>query len=269
MWLVGVVIRRYIDILIIIINFPYSTCIRSFFGSSILTSLFIFKMFFRSLLYRVNRYPVQYFSGIKEAKGELQRDYSVCTIRYLCNPYVSDVGDPEVTCYQASKCLQSFVVQFSILSQKYNSAIFSTIWSMSMKHAYINNRNMTITDIAPQVWKPAFKKCQDLLEKLKDTSITLSDVDSHFEKYKTVPKRLEGDLECLFNGINKCLGVSEDFAWIDSVVAQIHKYWRLCNYRQAAILFLELRDALTLTKGDFRDVERISKEVMFSTYVCI
>ena len=31
-----------IDILIIIINFTYSTCIRSFFGSSILTSLFIF-----------------------------------------------------------------------------------------------------------------------------------------------------------------------------------------------------------------------------------
>ena len=47
-WLVGVVVRRYIDILIIIINFPYSTCIRSFFGSSILTSWFILKMFFRS-----------------------------------------------------------------------------------------------------------------------------------------------------------------------------------------------------------------------------
>ena len=46
MWLVRVVIRRYIDILIIIINFPYSTCIRPFFGSSILTSLFIFKCFF-------------------------------------------------------------------------------------------------------------------------------------------------------------------------------------------------------------------------------
>ena len=42
----GVVVRRYIDILIIIINFPYSTCIRSFFGSSILTSLFIFKCFY-------------------------------------------------------------------------------------------------------------------------------------------------------------------------------------------------------------------------------
>ena len=40
-WLVGVVVRRYIDILTIINNFPYSTCISSFFGSSIRTSLFI------------------------------------------------------------------------------------------------------------------------------------------------------------------------------------------------------------------------------------
>ena len=52
MWLVGVVIRRYIDILIIIINFPHSTCIRSFFGSSILTSLFISKCFF-GLIYNI------------------------------------------------------------------------------------------------------------------------------------------------------------------------------------------------------------------------
>ena len=53
MWLVGVVIRRYIDILIIIINFPYSTCIRSFFGRSILTSLFIFKCFFGLVRIRI------------------------------------------------------------------------------------------------------------------------------------------------------------------------------------------------------------------------
>ena len=45
----GKEVRRYIDILTIIINFPYSTCISSFFGRSIPTSLFIFKMFFRSL----------------------------------------------------------------------------------------------------------------------------------------------------------------------------------------------------------------------------
>ena len=48
-WLVSIVVRRYIyiiDILIIIITFPYSTCISSFFGSIIPISLLIFKMFF-------------------------------------------------------------------------------------------------------------------------------------------------------------------------------------------------------------------------------
>ena len=42
----GVVVRRYIDILTIMINFAYSTCISSLFVSSIRTSLFILKMFF-------------------------------------------------------------------------------------------------------------------------------------------------------------------------------------------------------------------------------
>ena len=49
----GVVVMWYIDILTIINNFPYSTCISSFLGSSIpnnYTSLLIFKMFFRSLI---------------------------------------------------------------------------------------------------------------------------------------------------------------------------------------------------------------------------
>ena len=41
----GGVVRRYIDILTVIINFPYSTCISSFFGSSIPT-LLILKCFF-------------------------------------------------------------------------------------------------------------------------------------------------------------------------------------------------------------------------------
>ena len=42
----GYCCKEVIDILTIIINFPYSTCISSFLGSSIPTSLFIFKCFF-------------------------------------------------------------------------------------------------------------------------------------------------------------------------------------------------------------------------------
>ena len=49
----GVVVRRYIDTLTIIINFPYSTCISSFFSSNIPTSLFILKIFFGLVKIRI------------------------------------------------------------------------------------------------------------------------------------------------------------------------------------------------------------------------
>ena len=56
----GVVIRRYIDILTIIINFPYSTCISSFVSSSIPTSLFnvflvLFLLFFTIIIANVTQ----------------------------------------------------------------------------------------------------------------------------------------------------------------------------------------------------------------------
>ena len=62
----GVVVKRYIDILTIIINFPYSTCISSFFGSSIPTSLFIFKCFFGlvSVIFVQYNYSKRYSKNI-------------------------------------------------------------------------------------------------------------------------------------------------------------------------------------------------------------
>ena len=41
-----------IDILILIITFPYSTCIKSFLGSIIPISLFIFKCFFAPVYHK-------------------------------------------------------------------------------------------------------------------------------------------------------------------------------------------------------------------------
>ena len=59
----GVVVRRYIDILTIIINFPYSTCIRSLFlaAASLLLCSF-FKCFF-VLVYVIF---VQYIANITQ-----------------------------------------------------------------------------------------------------------------------------------------------------------------------------------------------------------
>ena len=78
-WLVSVVIRRYVDILIIIIDFPYSTCTRSFFGSSILTSLFIFKMFFWSCF----RYFFTMYSKLIEHSRSFKKNRDPANIKII------------------------------------------------------------------------------------------------------------------------------------------------------------------------------------------
>ena len=75
----GVVVRRYIDILTIIINFPYSTCISSFFGSSIPTSLFIFKTFFRSCLCYF--FTIYKQTLLKEHRSKKNRDHANIIIK--------------------------------------------------------------------------------------------------------------------------------------------------------------------------------------------
>ena len=66
----------YADILTMIINFPYSTCISSFFGSSIPTSLFIFKCFF-ILVYVIF---VQYIANITQRTFEIIQKIEITRI---------------------------------------------------------------------------------------------------------------------------------------------------------------------------------------------
>ena len=81
----GVVVRRYIDILTININFPYSTCISSFFGSSIPTSLFIFKCFFGL----VSALFLQYIANVTQRTFEIvqkksrSREYNYYLIIFI------------------------------------------------------------------------------------------------------------------------------------------------------------------------------------------
>ena len=80
----GVVVRRYIDILTIIINFPYSTCICSFVSSSIPTSLFIFKMFFSVLF--VIFLQKRYSKNIRDrSKKSRSREYNYLIISVIKN----------------------------------------------------------------------------------------------------------------------------------------------------------------------------------------
>ena len=81
----GVAVWRYIDILIIIITFPYSTCISSFFGSSIRISLFIFLNVFRScLLFFVQTLLKEH---LKSFKNQVNANIINYIDNYECRPH--------------------------------------------------------------------------------------------------------------------------------------------------------------------------------------
>ena len=170
-----------------------------------------------------------------------------------------------MTCFQSANSLQQFGNKFWTLSHVHNSAIFNATWSKTMEDVY--HRDMTVSDVGPKVWKPAFKQCQQLLEKLNSGSMTLSDVDKHFSQYKGELQRLERELKSLFCGVNACGRKDRDPSWIYQAVTQMEEYWRLCEYCETANSFLKLRDSLELTKGDFKKVENISKKV--NKHACV
>ena len=82
MWLVGVVVRRYIDTLIVIITFPFSNCISSFFGSSIPTSLFF--VLFPGLVYIIF---VQYN---KRCSNNIPDRSKIEITRIIINNYIDE-----------------------------------------------------------------------------------------------------------------------------------------------------------------------------------
>ena len=72
----GVVVRRYIDILTIIINFPYSTCISSFLAAASLLLCSFFKCFF-VLVYVIF---VQYLANVTQRTFEIVQKIEITRI---------------------------------------------------------------------------------------------------------------------------------------------------------------------------------------------
>ena len=195
-------------------------------------------------------------TGLHELKEELKKDFSVEKINTLCARKGQKII---VICFQSAGSLSDFAAKFYLMSQKYPSDLFTVEWREAMFVAVRNSTNssLTLADIHSKVWEPAFRNCQSLLQELHDHSMKLARIDVYF-------KRHQGDLEMqlrkLFAGVNACLGENKSGAWIKGVVRRIYDYRHLCNYRNAATAFLQLRDNLGL-KGDFRNVEILATEV--------
>ena len=195
--------------------------------------------------------------GVSEAKEELHMEYRQFKINTLCHHQDSNI---HVVCFNKAAPLLSFAQKFYVMTKEFSSGLFQSMWFLTMKEARALCPKMSVNDVESKVWTPAFDNCQQLLTELHGMSMTLANVDRHFQCYSK--QQLGNELKVLFDGVNKCLCKSPSDNWIHHVVLRIEDYRKLCGYRNAANSFLKLRDSLKLTNGDFKDVEKISKEVI-------
>ena len=190
-----------------------------------------------------------------DVADELQKKYRTFKINTLC--VRNESGTIKVVCFKRAAPLLLFVQHFCEIK---NSSIFHTAWVDRVNQTMAENTALNIKDLELEVWTPVFEWCKQLLEMLHNLSMKLGEIDKHFKNYET--SELATQLNVLFCGINKCINQQMSDSWIDRSVKKIADYRELCSYHDAANYFLELRNFLQLSGGDFSDIERISNEVI-------
>ena len=97
----GGVVRRYIDILTIIINFPYSTCINSFLAAASLLLCSFFKCFFVLVCYFCSIHSKRNSKNIRDrSKKSRSREYN-----YLIISIIKNVERASTVCARESRDL--------------------------------------------------------------------------------------------------------------------------------------------------------------------
>lgn len=145
-----------------------------------------------------------------------------------------------------------------VSGQKFGNELFTKFWKNTLQEAYSKNSNLSLDDIYIFVWKPCLKQCKQLLESLIELKMKLSDVDVVLGPHKA---RLETQLQSLFKGVNEISHVPASISLMDRAAKRVREYWNLRRYQQGAETFLQLKNSLGLTKGDFQIVEKLSQQV--------
>ena len=200
-------------------------------------------------------------AGLVELKRDLEREYDDQKIRDLC---VEESGKVEMKCFTAARPLDDFAPHFSIMMTTKRSNLFIRLLERRLRQVINSSTDLTIASISTLVWKPTFEHCQVLIDSLINLTIKLADVDKHFGDFKG---QIETQVANLASGMWECLQSAPNQGKLQYALDRVRKYWKLCEYRDGADVFLELKEVLNL-HGDFKGVEKFSTEVILTSF-CI
>lgn len=164
--------------------------------------------------------------------------------------------------FQYASVLFPILSNLMLLFKTHPTNTFSRFWKEQV--AQYKGTTLSLKNTVSLIWEPAFKASCQYLESLKDRSILLVKVDELLHQYESMFNLTE-ELMQLEKGISGCLDIQSDTQWIKACVQRMKDYQSLNQYATAADVFLQLKDTLGLTEGDFKVVQELADKVRYTS----
>lgn len=196
-------------------------------------------------------------AGLDHLHKSASDDYSLRPIKSLC---CIDRTCIQYPCLQYARSLEPILSKYYFLSDRFQSVIFTNIWSSAIDKLVKSGLKLTVDDLKSNLWDPVFKECRQLIEGLHSEEIKLNEIDYYFRRLDY----MDGHLKEFHKAMEAChdgpLNVGN---WIASTIDKIKLYWSLCDQSKAAMTVLDLKKSLELS-GDFCLIEDIAKRASTS-----
>ena len=138
--------------------------------------------------------------------------------------------------------------------------MFQRIWKLQSNRTSETNHNISINDIFIDVYDPTCELMKVMLEKLKDGSILLCEVDEYFGNDLTIDQLLYEIRSMEF------IDSTED--WVSERMSQIEKYRKMRSDLKGAKGILKLKETYDL-EGDFSGLDQLIETVRLSLFMSI
>ena len=186
---------------------------------------------------------------------EIKADYSTHSIDSIC--FIGEDFNVKFKCFKLAEPLLPILNSYFLLSSKYPSDLFDCEWTTALKS--VSKQNLILSEVVSTVWNPVFTKCNTLINKMRERSITLGEVDDLFRGQDK--NQIYFSIKYLYQAIEECNGTNESNPeWIKDFITHMEQYWTLCEQAEAATTVLVLKASLKLT-GNFEIIEHVASRV--------
>jgi hypothetical protein len=195
---------------------------------------------------------IRHSAGMADLLEEIKQDHSCRSINALCSYQEEGV---QFRCFKAAQPLQQVLPAYHHFAIHHPNELFQQIWKSRLKAVVYEKRTLTFDDVVTKIWKPVLDECCQLIDSVRNLTITLADVNRHFCH---LDNNRQSHLELLFKATEAChdRGV-ESTTWIREALDQMDRYWSICEQAEAARTVLQLKESLQL-RGNFEVIERIA-----------